>query len=198
MSRIVVIGGTGTIGSAVAETLEPDHDVFRVGHSSGPYQVNITSKDSIDSLLSSLSTYDHLISAAGDARFAPLDELSDDDFDYTLGHKLMGQINLVRVGRAYIADGGSFTLTTGILANNPVPGSAAVSTVNAGLEGFVRAADLELERELRVNAVSPDWVAETLEEMDRDPSDGVPADRVAETYADLVDSDRSGDVVSVS
>lgn len=198
MGRIVVVGGTGTIGSEIVERLDPDHDVLTVGHSSGPYQVSLESKETIADLLASLETFDHLISAAGEARFGSLGDLTDDDFETSLANKLMGQINLVRVGVDHIADGGSFTLTSGVLADHPVPGSAAISTVNAGIEAFVRASDLELSRELRINAVSPGWVAETLESMGRDPADGTPASDVAETYVELLETDRSGDVVSVT
>lgn len=198
MSRIVVIGGTGTIGSAIVDALEDDHDVIPVGHSSGPHRVNLESKASIDDLLESLSTFDHLVSAAGEARFGSLDDLSDEDFEVGVDNKLMGQVNLVRVGREYIADGGSFTLTSGILASEPVPGSAAISSVNAGLHGFVRAADLELDRELRVNVVSPGWVAETLDSMGRDPAEGTPAQEVAATYVEVLNATHSGEVVSVT
>ena len=197
MSRIVVIGGTGTIGSAIVDQLESDHDVFPVGHSTGPYRVDMRSKESIADLMQSVETIDHLVSAAGEARFGPLSELSDADFETSLEGKLMGQINLARVGQDHLADGGSITLTSGVLSDEPTPGSTAISTVNAGIEGFVRAADLELERELRINVVSPGWVSETLESMGRDPSDGTPAEEVAATYVELIDSSRSGDVVSV-
>ena len=98
----------------------------------------------------------------------------------------MGQVNLVRIGFEHVADRGSFTLTTGILARTPMPGSAAISLVNAGVEGFVRAAALEAPRGIRVNAVSPPWVAETLQALKMDPSQGLPAAVVARSYAQSV------------
>jgi NAD(P)-dependent dehydrogenase (short-subunit alcohol dehydrogenase family) len=58
--------------------------------------------------------------------------------------------------------GGSVTVTSGVLARQPMPGGAAISMVNAGLEGFVRGAAAEAPRGVRVNAVSPPWVTETL------------------------------------
>lgn len=76
----------------------------------------------------------------------------------SLNNKLMGQANLVRLGLPFISDGGSFTLTSGLLSREPIPGSAAISLVNAGLEGLVRAAALELSRGVRINVVSPPWV----------------------------------------
>ena len=195
MSRIVVVGATGTIGSAVVERLEEDHHIVAVGHSSGQLQVDLGSKGSIEELFGAVGEFDHLVSAAGVAEFGKLDELSDEDFRTSLDNKLMGQVNLVRLGHEHIFDGGSFTLTGGILARKPTAGSCAISMANAGLEGFVRAASLELVRDLRVNVVSPGWVAETLEEMGRDPSEGIPAAEVAEAYAESIDSRRTGEVI---
>ena len=196
--RVLVIGATGTIGSAVVRALEDDHEVVRVGHTSGDHRVDLADPASIAALFEEVGAVDHVVSAAGEARFGPLDELTDEDFDFCLDNKLMGQVNLVRHAFERLADGGSVTVTTGVLAQDPTPGSAAISLVNAGLEGFVRAAALEAPRDLRVNAVSPGWVAETLEEMGRDPSGGTPAAEVAEAYVRSVSGDESGTVIPAS
>jgi NAD(P)-dependent dehydrogenase (short-subunit alcohol dehydrogenase family) len=140
---------------------------------------------------------DAVISVAGAARFGPLAELSDADFQFSLKNKLMGQVNLVRIGRQFVNDNGSFTLTSGVLAREPMPGSSAISMVNAGVEGFVRAAQLELERGLRVNVVSPVWVAETLEALGRDSLTGMPADQVARAYVAAVTGTQRGAVLDV-
>lgn len=127
---------------------------------------------------------DAVVSAAGVAKFAPLDQLTDEDFLLSVNNKLMGQINLVRIGSQYIhiRDNGSFTLTSGVLGREPMKGSAAISLVNADLEGFVRAAALELPRGLRVNAFSPIWAKETLAALGMDPTTGMPAKQVALAY----------------
>ena len=106
----------------------------------------------------------------------------------------MGQVNVVRVGMNYISDNGSFTLTSGILASHPMPGSGAISLVNAGLEGFTRAAALEAPRGIRVNIVSPPWVSETLVKMGRDGSAGMPATQVAKAYLESVLGKQTGQV----
>lgn len=194
--RICVIGATGTIGQAVTAALEDGHDLLRVGHESGDYRVDIADRSSIEALFQEVAPFDALVSAAGEAAFGELDELSDEDFRLGLDSKLMGQVNLVRVGMGHVGDGASFTLTSGVLSREPTPGSAAISLVNAGVEGFVRAAALELApREIRVNVVSPPWVSETLEAMDRDPSAGMPAARVARAYVDAVEGSRNGEVI---
>ena len=57
------------------------------------------------------------------------------------------------LGLEHVRDNGSFTLTSGVLAQEPMPGAAAISLANAGLEGFDPATGgheelMELLREL--------------------------------------------------
>lgn len=193
--RVLVVGGTGTIGAAVVELLRGEHDVIAVGHSSGDDRVDISSSSSIRDLLGRVGPVDGLISCAGQGAFKPLADLTDEDFAFSLGHKLMGQINLARLGIPSVNDGGSITLTSGVLAREPSPGSAAISLVNAGLEGFVRAAALELPRGIRINVVSPPWVSETLAKMGRDPAGGQPAAKVALAYQASLLGDANGHVI---
>lgn len=191
--RILVIGGTGTIGSAVVDVLqERGHDVTAAGRSSGDERVDITDQASIGKLFRDSGQVDALVSCAGSAAFGALDELSDEDFELCLRNKMMGQVNLLREGMPSVADGGSITLTSGLLAWQPAPGGAAISMVNAGLEGFVRAAALEMPRGIRVNVVSPPWVSETLESMGRDPKGGLPARKVANAYLESVQGSQNG------
>ncbi len=75
--------------------------------------------------------------------------------------KLMGQVNLVLIGRDYANDSGSFTLTGGLLSHDPIRFGACISLVNGALDSFVRAAAIELPRGLRINAVSPGLLEES-------------------------------------
>src|SRR5436190_5669227 len=117
--RILVIGATGTIGRAVVEALAPGNEIVAASRSKSPITVDITRPESIRAMYERVGQVDAVVSAAGDARFKPLEELSDDDFAFSLGHKLMGQVNLVRYGFGSVRDNGSFTLTSGVLAQNP-------------------------------------------------------------------------------
>ncbi len=193
--RIIVIGATGTIGKAVVEALAGKHEVVQVGHTGGEYQVDLAAKDSIERLFEMVAPFDAVVSVAGMAKFGALEGLSDADFQFSLSSKLMGQVNLVRAGMATIRDGGSFTLTSGVLAQEPTRGSAAISLVNAGLEGFARAAALEMPRGVRINVVSPPWVSETLEAMGRDGDAGMPSAQVARAYVDSVEGSETGEVL---
>jgi NAD(P)-dependent dehydrogenase (short-subunit alcohol dehydrogenase family) len=195
--RIVVVGATGTIGKAVVAALEAGHEVVKVGNRGGDHRVDLASKDSIAALFRETGPFDALISVAGAATFAPLDALSDEDFALALDNKLMGQVNLVRAGRDHVRDGGSITLTGGMLAQHPMPGSATISLANAGLEGFVRAAALEMDRGVRVNLVSPVFVKETMEAMGMDSAGGLSAADTARPYVESVQGERSGEVLDV-
>jgi len=196
--RVIVVGGTGTIGREVAKALGSNHEVLTAARSGAELQVDMTDPESVAAMFRQAGKFDAVVSAAGSARFGPLDDLDYDDFLFSFRSKLMGQVNLVRVGRYSINDNGSFTLTSGVLAREPVPGCSAVSMVNAGLEGFVRAAQLELEREVRLNIVSPVWVQETLLAMGRSSAEGMPAALVARAYVASVTGSMKGMVLDVN
>lgn len=193
--KIIVVGATGTIGRAVVNLLAGRHEVIKVGRRQGDFQVDLVSPDSIRKLYKSVGSFDGVVCAAGLAKFGPLKELTDEDFGLGLSNKLMGQVNLVRLGLSQIAEGGSFTLTSGVLASEPMVGSAAISPVNAAVEGFARAAALEMPKGLRVNVVSPPWVKETMEAMGMDSSPGLPAATVAKAYLESVEGRMNGAVI---
>ncbi len=193
--RVIVVGATGTIGRAIVAALSPRHEVVSVSHRAGEHRVDLSDPRSVASLYPGIGPVDALVSAAGAASFGPLESLTDEQFALGLQSKLMGQVNLVRLGLPHVKEGGSFTLTSGILARRPTPGSAAISLVNAGLEAFARAAALEMPRSIRINVVSPPWVSETLSAMGRDPSGGLTAARVARAYVESVEGSANGETI---
>jgi NAD(P)-dependent dehydrogenase (short-subunit alcohol dehydrogenase family) len=193
--RILLIGATGTIGRAVAAVLHGRHELVLASRQKSNEKVDIGNPDSIRALYQRVGRVDAVISAAGLAAFKPLASLGDADFELSLHNKLMGQVNLVRFGMDSVADGGSFTLTSGVLAQEPMSGAAAISLVNAGLEGFMRSAALELPRKQRINVVSPPWVSETLQAMGQDPKGGLPAAVVAKAYLATVEGKETGKVI---
>jgi NAD(P)-dependent dehydrogenase (short-subunit alcohol dehydrogenase family) len=195
--KIVVVGSTGTIGAAVVRALarSGQHEIVGVSRQSEP-ALDIEDPAAIRAFFKAISGIDALVSCAGNAVFKPLAQLMDADFERSLHSKLMGQIGLVREALEHVADHGSVTLTSGILAQRPMRGSAAISMVNAGLEGFVRAAALEAPRGIRVNAVSPPWVTETLEKLGMEVSAGLPADTVANAYVAAVEGKFQGQTLN--
>ena len=194
--KIVIIGATGTIGKAVAAALRGKHEVIAVSRSAADYRADITDKSSLEKAFAAIGKVDAIVSAAGGAVFKPLAALTDADFEKCLHDKLMGQVNVVRVGSRYIRSGGSITITSGLLAGEPMPAAAAISMVNAGLEGFGRAAALELGNEkIRVNVVSPPWVTETLIAYKMDPANGLPAAEVAKAYVKSIEGEATGLII---
>ncbi|HWS71661.1 MAG TPA: short chain dehydrogenase [Thermoanaerobaculia bacterium] len=194
--RILVIGAHGTIGREVVKALAGEHEVIGASRSNADLSVDIREPESIRAMYEKAGRLDAVISAAGSGAWKPLDQLTDDDFALSLRYKLMGQVNVVRYGFAHVNDGGSITTTSGVLSKSPVPGGGAISLVNAGLEGFTRAAALEAPRRIRVNVVSPPWVTETLIEIGSpDLSHGLPSATVARAYVRSVMGDETGQVI---
>ena len=193
--RILIIGATGTIGSAVATALGGRHDLVFASLQKASEKVDISDPASIRALYTRIGRVDAVVSAAGRAAFKPLSALGDEDFDLSLRNKLMGQVNVFRFGLDSVTDNGSFTLTAGYLARYPVIGSPAVSLVNAALEGFGRAAALEAPRGIRVNVVSPPWITETLQKLGRPLAGGIPAATVAQSYVRSVEGSQTGQVI---
>jgi len=195
--KILLIGATGTIGQKVQQRLAENHEVISVGYKDGNYQVDLGSKASIQSLFEQVGEIDAVISTTGMAEFAPLSELTDEQFDLGWNNKLMGQINLLRVGQAFVREGGVILLTSGMLANDPIPGSTSISAANGALNSFVKAASLELGDTLRINTVSPVFVKETLEMMGMDSSAGMSAADTAKAYQAGLEGTMNGEVIDV-
>jgi NAD(P)-dependent dehydrogenase (short-subunit alcohol dehydrogenase family) len=153
--KIILIGGAGTLGSAVDKALKARHEIVRASRTSGDFQVDITDPASIEQLFSKIGEFDAVVSTAGDVHFGPLAEFTQDNFQIGLHSKLMGQVNLVVFGLKHIRNGGSFTLTSGQINEDPISVGASGAMVNGGLEAFARTAAIELPRGIRINVVSP-------------------------------------------
>jgi NAD(P)-dependent dehydrogenase (short-subunit alcohol dehydrogenase family) len=196
--RIIVVGATGTIGREVVKALAANrHEVVGASRT-GKVKVDLQDTDSIDGLFTGSKTVDAVVSCAGDAAFKPLTELTVADFELGLRSKLMGQVNLARIAARHVREGGSITLTSGILATQPMAGGVAVSMVNAGIDAFVRAAGFEAPRGVRFNAVSPGWIKETLVKLGMDPTPGLSAADCAKAYVAAVEGSYQGAIIQAT
>lgn len=153
--RIILVGAAGDLGQVACKELKQRHEIITVGRSGGDHQVDIGDLDAVKSLYAAVGDFDAVVSCAGDATFAPLVEMDQEAFMVGLQQKVMGQVNLVLAGLNFIADGGSFTLTSGVLDRDPIRMGANASTANGALAGFVKSAAIEMPRGQRVNVVSP-------------------------------------------
>jgi len=193
--KIIVIGATGVIGGAVAKALSANgHEVIKASRK-GDVEVTLDDPASLRAMFDKVGEIDAVVACAGNATFKPFADLTDADYELGFRSKLMGQVWVARYAMDRLRDGGSITLTTGILAQHPMVGSASISMVNAGLEGFVRAAALELPRGLRINAVSPPWVKETMVMYGMDPTPGLAAADVAKAYVAAVEGAHQGEII---
>jgi NAD(P)-dependent dehydrogenase (short-subunit alcohol dehydrogenase family) len=192
--KIILIGASGTIGKAVDAELSARHEVVRVNRNSGDFQADIADLKSIERLYGQIGVFDALVNTAGNVHFGPFDEFTPEKFAIGLNDKLMGQVNLVTLGLKFIRDGGSFTLTSGLLNEDPIREGVSAAMVNGGLEGFVRGAAICMPRGVRINIVSPTVLVESL------PSYGpyfrgvkpVPAGEAALGYAKSVEGAQTG------
>ena len=161
--RILIIGGNGTIGKTVVSHFIETNEVLIAGRTKGDVTVDIADSQSIKSMFKKTGKLDAIICIAGEAKWADFNDLTEADYYIGLKSKLMGQVNLVRIGKDYLNPNGSVTLSTGILADDPVVKTASASMVNGGIHSFVQAVALELENGIRVNVVSSGMVEDAYE-----------------------------------
>ncbi len=200
MKKVLVIGAKGTIGRAVVAELKRDCDVIEVGGTTGQYQVDITSHDSITELYRQFKGVSAVIcTAARGVVFAPLADMSLKDYSQSLNSKQLGQIDLVLQGIKLLGPTVSYTLTTGLLNHDPIPSSTAAAMANGATEGFARSAAFDIPEKQRINVVSPTLLLESAEKY-QDLFSGylpVPAATVALAYRKSVMGKQTGQIIKV-
>jgi NAD(P)-dependent dehydrogenase (short-subunit alcohol dehydrogenase family) len=192
--RILIIGGSGTLGQFVTKELAPRHEIIDAGKTQAQHQVETSDEESVRRLFKTVGRVDAIIVTAGAVHWGPLSEMTADQFKIGLNDKLMGQINVTLIGQHFLNDGGSITLTSGSLSHDPYVGGAAFSTVNAAIDGFVRGAAVELDHDRRINSVSPAVLKESWHVYGPGVpgTDPVPGERVALAYRKSVEGRQTG------
>lgn len=194
--KIIIVGATGTLGKKITADLEEDHEIIKVGSKSGDIQADLTNTESLKEMFEKVGSFDALVCAAGGGHFGPLGEMTTQDFQKGLNSKLMGQVNLVLIGQHYINPKGSFTLVSGVLSDDPVQNSVNLAAVNAAVNGFVKAAALEMENGVRINAVSPGVVEDSPQLFNAFPGHKpVSMERVVYAYRKSVLGHITGQVI---
>ena len=197
--KILIIGGTGTIGKKVSVHFAKKHEVLIAGRSSGDVTVDITDSQSIGVMFESVGNVDAVVCIAGDAKWAAFDEMTEEDYFIGLKSKLMGQVNLVRIGQTYLNPGGSFTLTTGILADHPVSLTTSAAMVNGGIHSFVKAVSLELKNQTRINVVSSGLVEDAVDKYEAyfPGHNPIPMRKVVNGYVKSVEGKGTGEKITM-
>lgn len=197
--KILIIGGNGTIGKTVAAHFKENNEVVIAGRNSGDVTVDIADSHSIKEMFGKIGKLDAIICIAGEAKWADFKDLTEEDYYIGLKSKLMGQVNLVRIGKDYLNSNGSITLSTGILADDPVVQTASAAMVNGGIHSFVQAAALELENGIRLNVVSSGMVEDAYEKY-RDYFPGhnpIPMKKVINGYVRSVNGKGNGEIIRI-
>ncbi len=196
--KIIIVGATGTLGKHVTAAFASEHEVIKAGSKSGDILVDITNPASIEAFFEQTGKFDALVSTTGSGYFGPLSTMTDANFRVGIDNKLMGQINLVLMGQHYINPKGSFTLTTGILSEEPIILGANLSAVNGAIEAFARSAAIELVNDVRINVVSPGVVEDSPGFFPYFPGHTpVSMKSVAQAYVKSVLGFASGQVIKV-
>lgn len=196
--RILIIGGQGTIGQAIAAQFDCEHDLILIGRSPQP-SVDIADPASIERLYQAIGSCDAIVCAAGGAAFHEVSDLTPDNNETAIRSKLLGQVNLVLIGQHYLATGGSFTLTTGVMTDEPIRHCTSAAMANGGVEAFVRSAALGLANGQRLNAVSPGLLNESRDKYGAyfPGFETVSAARVARAYVKSLTGPQNGQIVKV-
>ncbi|WP_400081289.1 short chain dehydrogenase [Winogradskyella sp. R77965] len=197
--KILVIGGNGTIGKKVSERLAQKHEVLVAGRNSGDVTVDFSDSESIKAMFESVGKLDAIVAIAGDAKWDKLDNLSEEDFYIGIKSKMMGQVNVVRIGKDYLNPNGSITLSTGILADDPVDMTTSAAMVNGAINSFVKAVALELEDGKRINVVCSDLVEDSFEKYkDYFPGNTpVPMHKIVDGYVKSIEGKITGRILRI-
>ncbi|PLR69072.1 short chain dehydrogenase [Bacillus sp. UMB0893] len=161
--KLLLVGASGTIGNAIVKEFGNAHEIIRAGRNGADIEVDFTLSESIKEMYESVGKVDAVISAAGRAQFSPLEELTPELNEIGIMSKLKGQINLVLLGIPYVNDSGSFTLTSGVMMDDPILKGASAAMANGGIQAFVRASAIEMPRGIRINNVSPNVLIESMD-----------------------------------
>lgn len=197
--RVLIIGATGTIGSAVRNELASRHEIISAGRNGADISVDITSPESITTMYQTVGKVDAVISTTGNAYFGSLLELTPETNEIAIQSKLKGQINLVLLGLNHVNDQGSFTLTTGIIMDDPIVGGVSSAMAGGAIRSFVHSAAIEMPRGIRINNVSPNVLVESMNKYgpyfpDFEP---VTANRIAQAYRKSVEGAQTGQTYTV-
>ncbi|MEZ2372906.1 short chain dehydrogenase [Arthrobacter sp. RCC_34] len=195
--RVLLVGAGGHVGRAALEALQGRHEVLQASRH-GDIPVDLRDESSIRAMYEKAGTVDAVICCTGSVPFKPLGELSAEDFRSGFEDKVLGQVNVVRLGTDLVADRGSFTLTSGVLAREAILTGAAASLANGALESFVLAAAPELPRGLRINAVSPSVLEDAPGYFDSFPGfTRIPSDVLGQAYVKSVEGIQTGQVYAL-
>lgn len=197
--RVLIVGAEGTVGKAATRELGRRHEIIKAGRSSGDVKVDLTDEASIRAMFKKLNKLDAIVAASGHTHFGPLSTMTGEQFKKGLLDKLLGQVNLALIGQHHLNDGGSITLTSGVVNRDPIRQGANAAAVDGALDAFVKSAAIEMQRGLRINAVSPGLLEESVKRYEGlfPGHEPVSSARVGLAYAKAVEGALTGQVIII-
>ncbi len=197
--RILVCGAEGTVGKAAISGLAKGHEIIKAGRKSGDVHVDVNDETSVRAMYQKLGKVDAVVACTGHSYFGPVSGMTPTQFIDGLKDKVMGQVNLVLLGMDFVNDGGSFTLTSGILSRDPIRQGANAAACDGALDAFVIGAAIEMPRGLRINAISPGLLAAAAQKYDGFFPGHVPVlnERIGFAFAKSIEGAVNGQIICV-
>lgn len=198
--KVIVVGAAGAVGQAAVAGLGGRHEIIAVGRNSGDIQVDIEDLESIRAMYRQTGKIDAVISTVGHGYFGTVAEMNGEQFMMGINHKVLPQVSLVLEGIGHMNDGGSFTLTSGVLNRDPISGGSSAAAANGAIDGFVVGAAVDMPRGIRINVVSPGLLQASVERYDGffPGHQPVSSKRVGLAYCKSVEGVVNGQVIIVA
>jgi len=197
--KIILVGANGAVGQTAVNAFGNRHEIIAVGRTSGDIQIDIEDLDSVRSMYKQVGKVDAVVSAVGHGHFGAVADMSSEQFMKGINHKVLPQVNLVLLGIEHMNDGGSFTLTSGVLNRDPISGGSCAAAANGAIDGFVTAAAVDMPRGIRINAVSPGLLQVSVDRYDGffPGHEPVSSERVGLAFCKSVEGAITGQVIIV-
>ncbi len=195
--RALVSGGTGRVGSAIAERLRADDWlVLAAGSADGDVRRVDEARALVARAVDELGGLDLLVCSAADG-FAPkpVDEVTEADWDAALDVVAKGTFFLAQAAAPALREsGGVIVVIEDVASYEPWPSFAAHCAAKAAQAMLTRVLARALAPEVRVCGVAPGPVAVEPDQVERRAAEtllgrvGAPSD-VADAVAYLADAD---------
>lgn len=171
----LVTGGSSGIGLATANQFvaegafvyitgrrqsELEIAVASLGSNARAVRADASSLTDLDALYETIrqekGRLDVLFVNAGGGSFAPIGQITEEQFDQTFNTNVKGVLFTVQKALPLIPDGGAIVLNASIVSVQGVPAFSVYSASKAAVRSFARGWTNDLkERKIRVNVVSP-------------------------------------------
>jgi pteridine reductase len=168
--RALITGGTGRVGSAIAERLRRDGwDVYAAGRADGDVATADGARELVNAALERLGGLDLLVNAAGEGFHARrIAEIEEADWDAAMGATAKGSFFVTQAAAPALREArGVVVMIEDVAAYQPWPSFAAHCAAKAAQSMLTRVFARALAPEVRVCGIAPGPVAVEPEQVER-------------------------------